>query len=196
MINEIYRSTVNYIDTVSRDQRKKIGQFFTPVETAIFMASLFHVPDQGNLAILDPGAGSGILTAAVLDRLQDTQGIRSVTVTCYETNEDILPLLRENLELMKAASKVPMSYRICDKNYIVSQGHAFQSRTPEEVYDMVISNPPYKKLPLKAEEVQAMKEVCYGAPNLYFLFAAMALFNLRSGGEMVFIIPRSLTSGG
>ena len=40
-----------------------------------------------------------------------------------------------------------------------------------------------------------MPEVCYGAPNLYFIFAAMGLFNLERDGEMVYIIPRSWTSG-
>ena len=40
-----------------------------------------------------------------------------------------------------------------------------------------------------------MPEVCYGTPNLYFIFAAMGLFNLDTNGEMVYIIPRSWTSG-
>mgnify|MGYP001766593813 CR=1 FL=1 len=44
-------------------------------------------------------------------------------------------------------------------------------------------------------EAAAMPAICYGAPNLYFLFAAMALFNLKDLGEMVYIIPRSWTSG-
>ncbi len=40
-----------------------------------------------------------------------------------------------------------------------------------------------------------MPRVCYGAPNLYFIFASMGLFNLKENGEMVYIIPRSWTSG-
>ena len=40
-----------------------------------------------------------------------------------------------------------------------------------------------------------MPDVCHGAPNLYFLFAAMGMFNLRDGGELVYIMPRSWTSG-
>lgn len=34
-----------------------------------------------------------------------------------------------------------------------------------------------------------------GAPNIYFLFAAMSLFNLKHIGEMVYDIPWSWTSG-
>lgn len=40
-----------------------------------------------------------------------------------------------------------------------------------------------------------MPVVCYVSPNMYFLFAAMSLFNLDIQGEMVYIIPRSWTSG-
>ena len=40
-----------------------------------------------------------------------------------------------------------------------------------------------------------MSDICYGAPNLYFLFAAMGLFDLKDHGELVYIIPRSWTSG-
>ena len=40
-----------------------------------------------------------------------------------------------------------------------------------------------------------MQEVCYGAPNLYFIFAAMGLSNLDADAEMVYIIPRSWTFG-
>ena len=44
-------------------------------------------------------------------------------------------------------------------------------------------------------KLKLMPAICYGAPNLYFLFAAMSLFNVCDSGEMVYIIPRSWTSG-
>ena len=47
----------------------------------------------------------------------------------------------------------------------------------------------------KSEEAESMPTVVHGAPNLYFLFAAMSLFNLKDDAEMVYIIPRSWTSG-
>ena len=51
------------------------------------------------------------------------------------------------------------------------------------------------KIGKDAPEAKAMPAICYGAPNLYFLFAAMSLFNVCDSGEMVYIIPRSWTSG-
>ncbi len=40
-------------------------------------------------------------------------------------------------------------------------------------YDFVIGNPPYVKIAKDAPEATAMPGVCYGTPNLYFIFAAM-----------------------
>lgn len=68
------------------------------------------------------------------------------------------------------------------------------ANTKPKKYEIVIGNPPYMKIYKDAPEATAMTEVCYGAPNLYFLFASMGLFNLKPNGEMVYIIPRSWTS--
>ena len=38
------QTTNQYIEEMSKSQRKKYGQFFTSKETAIFMAELFEVP--------------------------------------------------------------------------------------------------------------------------------------------------------
>ena len=86
-----------------------------------------------------------------------------------------------------------------EDNYILSQYLDFNrmiggSAEPKK-YDLVIGNPPYMKISKDAPEAIAMQEVCYGAPNLYFIFASMGLFNLCENGEMVYIIPRSWTSG-
>ncbi len=62
-------------------------------------------------------------------------------------------------------------------------------------YDFVIGNPPYMKIPKDAPEAVAMPSICYGTPNMYFIFAAMSLFNLQEEGEMVYIMSRSWTSG-
>jgi len=59
----------------------------------------------------------------------------------------------------------------------------------------VIGNPPYMKIPKDAPEAVAMPSICYGTPNMYFIFAAMSLFNLQEEGEMVYIMSRSWTSG-
>lgn len=199
MIDNAILATTEYINQMTKDQRKKYGQFFTSKATAIFMASLFTVPQQSTVTILDPGAGSGILSIALIERLQSCKGIKKIELVCYENNQDVLGILYANLERTVEASVIDISYRIISENYILSQTLDYNAMPGAELnplkYDLVIGNPPYMKIAKNAPEAQAMPDVCYGTPNLYFLFAAMSLFNLKENGEMVYIIPRSWTSG-
>ena len=189
MLDYVISKTQEYLDGMPKTKRKKIGQFFTSRETARFMAGLFSVPKKEHLDILDPGTGSAILTAALMERLQQESSVKSVSLICYETEPAILDLLKDNLEYIKSIVRFDLDYTIITDNYITSQ------ELPLAFADLVIGNPPYLKVNRLAEEAQAMSHVVYGAPNLYFLFASRSIENLRDKGELVYIIPRSWTSG-
>ena len=200
MLDCIIERTNKYIDDMPKKERKKYGQFFTSKETARFMAGLYTIPENlFKVRILDAGAGSGILSCALLERLERMDSVQTIELTCYENDDNILGLLRENLHTYQTNSKKDIRINIITDNYITSQyldfNHMLGGNSEPEKYDFVIGNPPYIKIPKDAPEATAMPEVCYGAPNLYFIFAAMGLFNLDSEGEMVYIIPRSWTSG-
>lgn len=199
MIDYVFQNTTEYIDRMPKSLRKKYGQFFTSPETAAFMASLFTIPNQDTIAVLDPGAGSGILSVALIERLQNEPSISRIEVVCYENDPNILELLKANLDWAYKHSSKTVSYQIITDNYILSQmsdyNHMLDANPNPKKFDLVIGNPPYMKVAKDAPEAVAMPDVCYGAPNLYFLFASMSLFNLRDEGELVYIIPRSWTSG-
>lgn len=200
MIDSIVVETNSYIDEMPKNQRKKYGQFFTSKETAMYMASLFSIAeDKDTLTVLDAGAGSGILSCALVERLQRRDYVKKVKLTCYETDSNILRILQNNLEYIKNNAELEVEYEIVTENYITSQYMNFNHLIGEiqnpKKYDIVIGNPPYMKILKDAPEATAMPEVCYGAPNMYFLFASMGVFNLKPNGEMVYIIPRSWTSG-
>lgn len=199
MLEKIIERTNQYIDSMPKKERKIYGQFFTSMETARYMANLFEIPHQRRLTILDAGAGSGILSCALAERLDSIEEIEEIEITCYETDENVFSLLKENLSYMQTCSRKKISSIILTENYITSQyldfNHMLGGNWDPKKYDLVIGNPPYMKIPKDAPEAIAMPEVCYGAPNLYFIFAAMGLFNLKEDGELVYIIPRSWTSG-
>lgn len=200
MIDYVIDATSEYVERMPKSLRKSYGQFFTSRETAVFMAELFEIPqNQRAISILDPGAGSGILSTALIDRLQNFNDIDRVDLTCYETDPQIQELLRTNLEWVHQHSRFEINYNIITNNYILEQMEDYNSMLGSNLfppkYDLVIGNPPYMKIPKEAPEATALPDVCYGAPNLYFLFASMSLFNLKDDGELVYIIPRSWTSG-
>lgn len=112
LIDSVFEESLKYLDAMPKSKRKEIGQFFTSVETAKYMASMFSPPGKAELSVLDAGAGSGILTAAVIDRLQDDCAVKHIKVTCYETSEDVLPMLRNNLAYLKEKSVIPMDFEI------------------------------------------------------------------------------------
>lgn len=197
MLRQAELATELFVSEMPKTSRKRYGQFFTDASTARYMASLFDYPAaQEELSILDPGAGSGLLSIAVLERLQNADNIHCIHLTCYESDTLIVPLLEQNLRRAANCLPFPLHYEIVAENYITSQDASlFGDKARAGKYDLVIGNPPYKKISKDAPEAKAMPHVCHGAPNLYFLFASMGVYNLRDHGEMVFIIPRSWTSG-
>ena len=200
MLEKIIELTNLYIDTMPKKKRKKYGQFFTSPETARFMANMYQIPiNKRCVTVLDAGAGSGILACAFVEWLEQFNTVQEITLTCYENDENVLKLLKNNLEYCRKNSTKEIRYHIHTDNYITSQYLEFNNMiggNPNPTkYDYVIGNPPYMKISKDAPEAAAMPKVCYGTPNMYFIFAAMGLFNLKDNGEMVYIIPRSWTSG-
>ncbi len=200
LLDFVIQSTNKYIDEMPKTQRKKYGQFFTSKETAAFMAELFDIPaNKTHLHILDAGAGSGVLSVALIERLQSMPQVQYIHLVCYENDSKIVGLLKKNIDWISGQSTVHLDYEIREDNYILSQMLDYNGMIGAEPnplkYDMVIGNPPYMKISKDSPEAKAMPDICYGAPNLYFLFAAMGMFDLCPNGELVYIIPRSWTSG-
>ena len=98
-------------------------------------------------SILDAGAGSGILSCALLERLERMASVQTIELTCYENDDNILGLLRENLHTYQANSKKDIQINIITDNYITSQyldfNHMLGGNPEPKKYDFVIGNPPY-----------------------------------------------------
>lgn len=196
LLDKVIDNTNDFIERVPKSRRKKFGQFFTTGPTAIFMSSLFNIDlTKPELHLLDAGAGTGILSAALLDHIFSLGYRGKITLTCYETDSAVYPVLEQNLQLAKEAYSI--SYELYKENYITSQYFGMNTLIAKDndKYDYIIGNPPYLKISKEAPEAMSMWDVCHGAPNLYFLFWAMGIHNLKPDQEMVYIIPRSWTSG-
>nr|WP_321496610.1 Eco57I restriction-modification methylase domain-containing protein [uncultured Methanolobus sp.] len=198
-ISDFFRQFYDY------DYRKVRGQFFTPENVACYMASFIDI-DRNETRILDPGAGSGILIAAVCDRIvTECMGPMNLIVDCYENDPSMLSLLKEVLDNCKTELKNKshiFEYEIYEQDFILhNTKYLNKSLIPpwEEkeliFYNSIISNPPYYKINKDSPQSIAMKCQDYGHTNVYASFMALSIKMLKKNGEMIFITPRSFCSG-
>ncbi len=186
----------------TKSLKKDKGQFFTPDSVAKFMAELSSTSKE-SVSILDPGAGVGILSAALIEKLTAERKVKKINLVCYETDKQILPYLRLLLEETKKnlPKRVSFNYKIVEKDFVASNASKLTMdsnnhvRTDEVLFDIIISNPPYFKLNKSDLEMAQFKDIVSGQPNIYFFFMAIAAKLLNHGGEMIFITPRSFCSG-
>lgn len=185
--------------------RKLKGQIFTPPKIASFMAGLFS-PQNNKIRILDPGAGTGILVAAICDRfIQESRRNLDITIHVYENDKTVLPFLQSTLEACKTAlneQDCSMDFQIFENDFILHHakvdtdgGWTVYSLDLKTRYDLIISNPPYYKLNKSSPEALALQQYVYGQPNIYAFFMLLSGMLLNQTGEMVFITPRSFCSG-
>lgn len=189
MLEKIYENTKNFINDNCKEKRKKRGQFFTPLSVAEFMASK-SACKKNHISILEPGAGNGLLTAALVQYCVDNNLCKSFTIEFIENDPEILSVLSETSELIRqyiTTANGLVDITITKKNYITDK--------KVRAYDVVICNPPYKKVRKDSTESKYMKKYVYGQPNLYYLFMCKAINDIKPDGKFVFITPRSWASG-
>ncbi|MEI4332899.1 Eco57I restriction-modification methylase domain-containing protein [Streptococcus suis] len=197
LILKVTKNTQIFLNTKSKKDRKKIGQFFTDSQTAQFMASVFSFSKK-KIRVLDPGAGTGILSAAFIEVAKEN-GVEDIELLLVENNKDVLPILEQNIRIFQDCCRdIKLTTEILDENFITEQSIDFSMNTTTKYgqFDYIISNPPYLKISRQSPETLGMDSIISGAPNLYFLFMALSAHCLKDNlGEMVFIVPRSWTSG-
>ncbi len=183
-----------------RSHSKAHGQFFTPPPVARFMAGLIEIPPR-SIRVLDPGAGSGILSAAVCERILGLKAKRLVHLELYETDPSVLPSLAACLERCRRALERAgheLTYSLHEEDFILAaapQPSLFVDAHRQDGLDAVIMNPPYFKIGRDSLYTRAMGNVVRGQPNIYALFLALAASLLRTGGQLVAITPRSFCNG-
>lgn len=55
--------------TMDPSDQAALGQYFTRYQAALIIAAMPRLPQSATIRVLDPGAGSGMLAAALVDRL-------------------------------------------------------------------------------------------------------------------------------
>lgn len=183
--------------------KKSKGQFFTPLHVAEYMAGLDKT-EKKSVSILDPGAGLGILSVSLIEKLSRAGRVEHISLTCYETDGRLLPHLRHILkETQKSlGDRISMKSSVISKDFVSSNANILAGNSTlrgnfdkPQRFDIIISNPPYSKVHRNDAGSGKLGEVLSGQPNMYSLFMAISAGLLNKNGSMIFITPRSFCSG-
>ena len=176
---------------VDAGQRAAWGQYLTPPPLARFLASLLTCRADA-VRMLDPGAGAGALTAALVERVCAAPvKPAGLSLVCPEISPALRDGLRHTLPAAQAlleSAAIPAASSILADDFIAGGKGG-------DGFTHILMNPPYRKIRADSEQRRALRRAGLETSNLYAGFMFLAAQRLRPGGEMAAIVPRSFCNG-
>ena len=187
------------LDPLERSER---GQFFTPQKIAGFMASLYR-SHSGTLSILDAGAGIGSLSLALVSQILEWDDKpTTINLTAYEVDCYLIPRLTETLECCRMICMrhhISLVYQVFNEDFLLAAtdilGNSFFLSDRIKSFDLVILNPPYKKINSASSIKTLLSKFDIDTTNLYTAFMWLSIALLKPNGQIVAITPRSYCNG-
>ncbi|NLU74431.1 N-6 DNA methylase [Streptomyces sp. HNM0575] len=180
-------------NALDAEVRASLGQYFTPSTAATLITSLPSLPESGVLRVLDPGAGVGNLAAALVARAATEAPELKLDVTTFEIDEQISSDLTVTLD--ECADTHSMTCEQHTADFITWAAAALTKGSDSPQWDLVVMNPPYRKINSKSAERGLLESCGIETSNLYTAFVALALRFLAPEGQLVAITPRSFANG-
>jgi len=147
-------------DSINEQKRKLEEQYFTPTRVAVLMSEMFTSGLLDSYEVLDPCCGVGNLAAALYER----SFIRGEKSKFYlvEKSSYLYERARENFDNFGGVD--------------LSCGDFFDFINQGRVFDRVILNPPYSKIPAESLiRKKCTSFLCYSDSNWYTSFLACLL---------------------
>lgn len=185
---------------LDEDTRGQKGQFMTPASAARILATKFR-DLNGELSIIDAGAGVGSLTTALVERALNDFSPTSINANVWELENVLVKNLKNSMKLCEQAAVESEVIWHSNVNCVDFISHAVtlikQRNLGQKVdlFNKAILNPPYLKIAASSEERKLLRSVGVETGNLYSCFVTLALMLLENGGELVAITPRSFCNG-
>lgn len=203
MLSLAVRNTGKLIREKSKSDNIRLGRLFTKKDTARLMADTVLL-DKTKTAytVLDAGAGTGILSAAVIERIcKECPSVKQIFLTCYENNEDFADMLEDNLERIRKKCRhdydVKLFVSVYRENYLTdSKNHytvTFFDTIPDK-YDIVITNPPADLAEKYSDDAEGVGGISQLKLSKAYLFFKNAKDSVEEGGQLVIMLPTAYSS--
>ena len=198
MLNLAVRNTNKVIREKSKTENVRLGRSFTKKDAARLMAKLCDIPSKEIIYVLDPGAGTGILSAAIVEKIcRDMYDVaKEIHLDCYENNSDFTPMLKKSLEAIRKKCRrdfgIKLIYKIYEESFLASCVDSYRFSLfseSEKKYDIIIMNPPEEQLEKTSAEAAAFEDICTSDTEASALFAALGAVMLAEGGQMCALLP-------
>lgn len=170
------RSKVAELSNINRDSN---AAYYTRAD--VCYAVVKNLPDfkeRKEICILEPAVGVGNFIPALIRKYRD---IPSVIVDVVDIDDKSLDVLKVLLSHLKVPRNIQINYICAD--FLI---HRF-----EHAYDVVVGNPPYKKITKEKELLAIYKSSVYNKDTnnafSFFIEKAMSL-----GAVVALIVPKSL----
>ena len=207
-----------YEDHVSRDERKRLGQFYTPDYIIDYI--LNSIPIKVSYKLLDPACGSGGFLIRAYDKFlkisidknksSSHKQILENNLYGYDINPFAVHLTAMNLALKNIESKTDV-LNIIERDSLLANRtitNSFQVKTLDSKvkesdkskhsgFSVVVGNPPYFNM--SQDEIkkkyagQGFESIATGVTNIASLFLKRYLELLEPSGYLGFVVPKSLT---
>jgi adenine-specific DNA-methyltransferase len=172
---------------LNSEEQTELAQYFTPIEVANIMASMADLPKSPKIKILDPGAGTGILSTALVSRLKAEIPNLEIELVVVEKSETLIKPLQQTMNLLER--ELGVKTRIENYDFI-----EWGLRCQDE-FDFIILNPPYKKLASASQTQSQLRKAGITVPNIYAAFLEIGASLLAREGQQISITPRSWMNG-
>ena len=198
------RNTKKLVRQKVKDENVRIGNQFTKIGNARLMASMINTPYSETVSILDPCAGTGILSVAAVEQICKVEsGVREIELVCYENNPCYVPVLKDNLERVRKKCKHDYNVRLRVKTVEADFVLKEKCETPDrkkkndifEGFDIVIMNPPTNIAEADSLYAAACPEIVTSSISEAYIFMKLSLNELKQNGQMVAYVPISFAFG-
>jgi adenine-specific DNA-methyltransferase len=157
--------------------------------------------DWSNGRILDPACGGGAFLAPVASRLRSTLSGSAHEILSAITDRlqgfELDPFAAWMSQVFLEAALLDLCIETGQRlPSMVKVGDTLAMTVDQNcLFDLVIGNPPYRKIRLSEEQRANYSRSLFGHANLYGLFTDAAIRWTRPGGQIAYVTPTSFLGG-